>query len=170
MFEDLSVKLEGVLKKIRGQGKITEKNIDESLREIRRVLFDADVNYKVVKDFLEEVKQKSLGENVLLSITPGQLIVKIINDELIKLLGSENVDINFSNEIPSVILVVGLQGSGKTTFSAKLAKLLKKRGKTPLLAACDIYRPAAIEQLKILGKQADIPVFSIDGERDAIKN
>ncbi|KAA0211702.1 MAG: signal recognition particle protein [Ignavibacteriaceae bacterium] len=169
MFEDLSVKLEGVLKKIRGQGKITEKNIDESLREIRRVLFDADVNYKVVKDFLEEVKQKSLGENVLLSITPGQLIVKIINDELIKLLGSENVDINFSNEIPSVILVVGLQGSGKTTFSAKLAKLLKKRGKTPLLAACDIYRPAAIEQLKILGKQADIPVFSIDGERDAIK-
>lgn len=168
MFDDLSGKLEGVLKKIRGQGKITEKNVDESLREIRRVLFDADVNYKVVKDFLEEVKRKSLGENVLLSVTPGQLIVKIINDELIKLLGSENIDVKFSNDIPSVILVVGLQGSGKTTFSAKLAKMLKKRGKTPLLAACDIYRPAAIEQLKILGNQSGIPVYSEDGNKDAV--
>lgn len=168
MFEDLSGKLEGVLKKIRGQGKITEKNIEESLREIRRVLFDADVNFKVVKDFLEEVKKKSLGENVLLSVTPGQLIVKIINDELVKLLGSENIDVKFSNDIPSVILVVGLQGSGKTTFSAKLAKMLKKRGKTPLLAACDIYRPAAIEQLKILGTQAGIPVYSEDGSKDAV--
>ena len=169
MFEDLSGKLEGVLKKIRGQGKITEKNVEESLREIRRVLFDADVNFNVVKDFLEKVKIKSLGENVLLSISPGQLMVKIINDELINLLGSENVDVKFSNDIPSVILVVGLQGSGKTTFSAKLAKMLKKRGKTPLLAACDIYRPAAIEQLIILGKQSGIPVYTEDGQKDAVK-
>ncbi|MBN8571563.1 MAG: signal recognition particle protein, partial [Ignavibacteria bacterium] len=169
MFDDLSSKLEGVLKKIRGEGKITEKNIDESLREIRRVLFDADVNYKVVTSFLEEVKKKSLGQNVLLSITPGQLIVKIINDELINLLGSEKADINFTNDIPSVIMMVGLQGSGKTTFSAKLARHLKSKGKQPVLAACDIYRPAAIEQLKVLGKQIGVPVFSIDGEKDAVK-
>lgn len=169
MFDDLSSKLEGVLKKIRGEGKITEKNIDESLREIRRVLFDADVNYKVVTSFLEEVKKKSLGQNVLLSITPGQLIVKIINDELINLLGAEKADINFTNDIPSIIMMVGLQGSGKTTFSAKLAKHLKSKGKQPVLAACDIYRPAAIEQLKVLGKQIGVPVFSIDGEKDAVK-
>jgi signal recognition particle subunit SRP54 len=169
MFNDLSTKLEGVLKKIRGEGKITEKNIDESLREIRRVLFDADVNYKVVTSFLEEVKKKSLGQNVLLSITPGQLIVKIINDELITLLGAEKADIHFSNDIPSIIMMVGLQGSGKTTFSAKLARYLKSKGKQPVLAACDIYRPAAIEQLKVLGKQIDVPVFSIDGEKDAVK-
>lgn len=169
MFDDLSSKLEGVLKKIRGEGKITEKNIDESLREIRRVLFDADVNYKVVTSFLEEVKKKSLGQNVLLSITPGQLIVKIINDELINLLGAEKADINFTNDIPSVIMMVGLQGSGKTTFSAKLARHLKSKGKQPVLAACDIYRPAAIEQLKVLGKQIGVPVFSIDGEKDAVK-
>lgn len=169
MFEDISVKLEGVMKKIRGQGKITERNVDESLREIRRVLFDADVNYKVVNTFLEDVKVRSLGQNVLTSITPGQLIVKIINDELIKLLGSEKSDIVFSNEVPSVIMVVGLQGSGKTTFSAKLAKYLKGKGKNPLLVACDIYRPAAIEQLKILGSQIDIPVYSEDGQKDAVK-
>lgn len=168
MFEDISSKLETVLKKIKGQGKITEKNIEESLREIRRVLFDADVNYKVVTTFLEDVKKRSLGQNVLTSITPGQLIVKIINDELIKLLGSEKVDIKFSQEIPSVIMIVGLQGSGKTTFSGKLAKQIKSKSRHPLLAACDIYRPAAIEQLKILGKQIDVPVYSEDGNKDAV--
>jgi len=164
MFEDLSNKLESVLKKIRGQGKITEKNVDESLREIRRVLFDADVNYKVVTKFLQEVKIRSLGQNVLNSITPGQLIVKIINDELIKLMGSEKADLKYSNSIPSLIMAVGLQGSGKTTFCAKLAKHLKSKGKNPVLAACDIYRPAAIEQLKVLGKQIDIPVISFDSK------
>jgi signal recognition particle subunit SRP54 len=169
MFDDLSLKLEGVLKKIRGQGKITEKNVDESLREVRRVLFDADVNYKVVSSFIAEVKKKSLGENVLNSITPGQLIVKIINDELVNLMGSEKEDIKFSNRIPSIIMVVGLQGSGKTTFSAKLAHHLKSKGRNPVLAACDIYRPAAIEQLKILGKEAGVPVFSMDNEKDAVK-
>jgi signal recognition particle subunit SRP54 len=169
MFEDLSNKLETVLKKIRGQGKITEKNIEESLREIRRVLFDADVNYKVVSSFLSEVKTKSLGLNVINSISPGQLIVKIINDELIKLMGSEKSDINFSNDIPSVILLVGLQGSGKTTFAAKLAGYLRSKGKSPLLAACDIYRPAAIKQLQVLGKQIQIPVYSESENKDAVK-
>lgn len=164
MFEDLSNKLEGVLKKIRGQGKITEKNIDESLREIRRVLFDADVNYKVVTKFLAEVKKKSLGQNVLNSVTPGQLIVKIINDELVSLMGSEKADLKFSNSVPSLVMAVGLQGSGKTTFCAKLAKYLKSKGKNPVLAACDIYRPAAIEQLKVLGKQIDVAVISLDSK------
>lgn len=169
MLDDLTNKFETVLKKIRGQGKITETNIDESLREIRRVLFDADVNYKVVSKFISDVKERSLGQNVLNSITPGQLIVKIINDELIALMGSEKSEIRFSDRIPSVIMLVGLQGSGKTTFSAKLARLLKSKGRNPVLAACDIYRPAAVEQLKILGKQIDIPVYSDDSEKDALK-
>lgn len=169
MLDDLTNKLEGVLKRIRGQGKISENNIDESLREIRRVLFDADVNYKVVTKFINDVKEKSLGQNVLTSITPGQLIVKIINDELIKLMGSEKAEINISDRIPSVIMLVGLQGSGKTTFSAKLAKYLKSKSRNPLLAACDVYRPAAIEQLRILGKQIGIPVYSDDNEKDPIK-
>lgn len=169
MLDDLTNKLEGVLKKIRGQGKITENNIEESLREIRRVLFDADVNYKVVTKFLNDVKERSLGENVLKSITPGQLIIKIINDELIKLMGSEKTEIKFSERIPSIIMLVGLQGSGKTTFSAKLAKYLKSKGKNPVLAACDVYRPAAIEQLRILGKQINIPVYSDDNEKDPLK-
>lgn len=169
MLDDLTNKLESVLKKIRGQGKITESNIDETLREIRRVLFDADVNYKVVSKFINDVKEKSLGQNVLTSITPGQLIIKIINDELIKLMGSEKAEINFSNKIPSIIMLVGLQGSGKTTFSAKLAKYLKSKGKNPILAACDVYRPAAMEQLRILGKQINIPVYSDDNEKDPLK-
>lgn len=169
MFEDLTNKLETALKKIRGQGKITEKNVDESLREVRRVLFDADVNYKVVGNFISKVKEKSLGQNVINSITPGQLIVKIINDELIELMGSDKSELNFSNEIPSVILIVGLQGSGKTTFSAKLASYLRSKGKTPALAACDIYRPAAIKQLEILGKEINIPVYSNPSSKDAVK-
>lgn len=169
MLEDLTNKFETVLKKVRGQGKITEANIEESLREVRRVLFDADVNYKVATKFISDVKERSLGQNVLNSITPGQLIVKILNDELIKLMGSHRAELNFSQRIPSVVMMVGLQGSGKTTFSAKLAKYLKSKGRNPLLAACDIYRPAAIEQLRILGKQIDIPVFTDDNGKDALK-
>lgn len=169
MLDDLTNKLEGVLKKIRGQGKITEANIEESLREIRRVLFDADVNYKVVTQFISDVKEKSIGLNVLNSISPGQLIIKVINDELIKLMGSEKSDIKFSDKIPSVIMLVGLQGSGKTTFSAKLASYLRKKGRNPVLAACDVYRPAAISQLKILGKQINMPVYSDENEKDPVK-
>ncbi|MCX7834254.1 MAG: signal recognition particle protein [Ignavibacteria bacterium] len=169
MFEELTNKLENVLRKIRGQGTINEKNIEEPLREIRRIFFDADVNYKVVNSFIKEVKEKSLGQNVINSITPGQLIVKIINDELIKLLGSEKSDLIISNTIPSIILIVGLQGSGKTTFAAKLAKYLKTKGYSPTLSACDIYRPAAIEQLKILGGQCSVPVYFDEESKDVLK-
>jgi signal recognition particle subunit SRP54 len=168
MFEDLSLKLETALKKVRGQGKLTEKNISDTLREIRRVLLDADVNYKVAKDFIEEVSVKALGEKVLASISPGQLITKIINDELTQLLGGDRQELKINASGITTILVVGLQGSGKTTFSAKLAKRLKENGRKVLLAAADVYRPAAIEQLKLLGKQAEVKVFSLD-EPDAVR-
>jgi signal recognition particle subunit SRP54 len=168
MFEDLSLKLETALKKVRGQGKLTEKNISDTLREIRRVLLDADVNYKVAKEFIEKVSVKALGEKVIASISPGQLITKIINDELTQLLGGDRQELKINASGITTILVVGLQGSGKTTFSAKLAKRLKENGRKPLLVAADVYRPAAIEQLKLLGNQADIKVFSIE-EPDAVK-
>jgi signal recognition particle subunit SRP54 len=168
MFEDLSLKLETALKKVRGQGKLTEKNISDTLREIRRVLLDADVNYKVAKDFIEKVSVKALGEKVIASISPGQLITKIINDELTQLLGGERQELKINASGITTILVVGLQGSGKTTFSAKLAKRLKENGRKTLLVAADVYRPAAIEQLKLLGNQADIKVFSLE-EPEAVK-
>ena len=162
MLEELSLKLETTLKKVRGQGKLTEKNISDSLREIRRVLLDADVNYKVAKEFIENVSSKALGQEVLSSITPGQLITKIIHDELVTLFGSSQSEIKLSGTGLTVILIVGLQGSGKTTFSAKLANKLKQSGRKVLLTAADVYRPAAIDQLETLGKQIDIPVFSIE--------
>ncbi len=160
MFEDLSNKLDGVLKRLRGQGKISESNIAETLREVRRVLLDADVNYKVARQFIEDVQKKAVGAEVLSSITPGQLIVKIIYDELVKLLGEQKVEISFSTMPPSVIMVAGLQGSGKTTFCGKLANYLKSQGRSPLLVAADVYRPAAIDQLMMLGKQISVPVYS----------
>lgn len=162
MLEELSYKLESALKKVRGQGKLTEKNISETLRDIRRVLLDADVNYKVAKEFIEKVTEKALGTEVINSITPGQLITKIIYDELTLLLGGSQTELKLNASGVSVILIVGLQGSGKTTFSGKLAKKLKSNGRKVLLVAADIYRPAAIEQLKLLGKQVDIPVFSLE--------
>jgi len=168
MLEELSLKLETSLKKVRGQGKLTEKNISDSLREIRRVLLDADVNYKVAKEFIENVSSKALGKEVLNSITPGQLITKIIHDELVTLLGSNQSEIKLSGSGLTVILIVGLQGSGKTTFSGKLANRLKQNNRKVLLAAADIYRPAAIEQLKTLGNQIEVPVFSLE-EKDARK-
>jgi signal recognition particle subunit SRP54 len=168
MFEDLSLKLETALKKVRGQGKLTEKNISDSLREIRRVLLDADVNYKVAKEFIESVSVKALGEKVIASISPGQLITKIIYDELTNLLGGDHRELKINASGITTILVVGLQGSGKTTFSAKLAKNLKEKKRNVLLVAADVYRPAAIEQLKLLGKQANVKVFSIE-EPDALK-
>ncbi len=168
MFEDLSLKLDVALKKIRGQGRLTEKNISDSLREIRRILLDADVNLKVAKEFIENVSTKALGKEVIASVTPGQLITKIIFDELTTLLGSDHVELKLNPSGITVIMIVGLQGSGKTTFSAKLAKKLKEKGRKVLLVAADIYRPAAIEQLKMLGSQIDVPVFSIE-EKDAVK-
>ena len=160
MFEDLSRKLELVFKKLRGQGKITEANITESLREVRLVLLDADVNYKVVKQFIDDVHKRSIGHEIFQSITPGQLIVKIIHDELVKLMGSATAEINFSQMPPTVIMVAGLQGSGKTTFCAKLSNYLLQKGRYPFLVAADVHRPAAIDQLELLGKQIQVPVFS----------
>ncbi|RCK75889.1 MAG: Signal recognition particle, subunit Ffh SRP54 [Ignavibacteriae bacterium] len=158
MFEDLTQKLENVFHKLRGFGKITESNIADSMREVRRVLLDADVNYKVVKQFIEDVQKRAIGQEVISSLHPGQLIIKIIYDELVKLLGTTHQEIKFATMPPTIIMVAGLQGSGKTTFCAKLAYYLKRKGKFPMLSAADIYRPAAVEQLKILGKQIDIPV------------
>ena len=162
MFEELSSKFDRVFKFIRGKGKVTEEGIDEFLREVRRVLLDADVNYKVVKDFTQAVKADVLLKNIVSSINPGKLMIDTINNQLITLMGEKRTDIKFSNQIPSVIMIVGLQGSGKTTFSAKLARYLRSKGRSPALAACDVYRPAAIEQLKVLGSQIDVNVYSED--------
>lgn len=168
MFEDLTNKLETALKKVRGQGKLTESNISDTLREIRRVLLDADVNYKVAKKFIDDVTAKAIGTEVLNSITPGQLITKIIYDELTDLMGSTRNELRLNASGATVILMVGLQGSGKTTFSAKLAKFLKSKSRRVLLVAADIYRPAAIEQLKTLGRQIDVQVYSSD-DKDPVK-
>ena len=165
MFEALSEKFEIALKKIRGEARITENNVSETLVEVRKVLLEADVNFDVVESFIENVKQKALGQDVIKNVKPGQLIVKIIYDELVEKMGGVKSEINFSAQGPSVIMVAGLQGSGKTTFSAKLAKLLKSKGKNPILVAADVYRPAAIDQLEILGKIISVPVFSIRNEK-----
>jgi signal recognition particle subunit SRP54 len=162
MFQDLSDKLELALKKIRGQGKLTESNISDTVREIRRILLDADVNYKVAKDFIERVRIKAMGQEVITSITPGQLITKIIYDELVDLLGGSSQELTLNPSGKTILLIVGLQGSGKTTFTGKLARKLKALGRRPLLVAADIYRPAAIDQLKTLGAQIDVPVFSLE--------
>jgi signal recognition particle subunit SRP54 len=169
MFEDLTEKLEKTLKKITGQGKLSEANISDTLREIRRVLLDADVNYKVAKQFIEDVKVKAVGQEVLNSITPGQLITKIIYDELTRLMGGTGTELQINPSAPTVILMVGLQGSGKTTFSGKLAKFLTDRNRKVLLTAADVYRPAAREQLKVLAGQLNVPVFTIDDSKDAVK-
>ncbi|MHC1737778.1 MAG: signal recognition particle protein [Ignavibacteriaceae bacterium] len=161
MLEDLSLKLDAALKKITGQGKLSEKNISETLREIRIVLLDADVNFRVAKEFIDKVTEKALGQEVLASITPGQLITKIIYDELTDLLGGSNSELSINPSGITKIVIVGLQGSGKTTFSAKLAKRLKGYGRKPLLVAADIYRPAAIDQLMTLGESIGVPVFSL---------
>jgi len=160
MFDQLTERFESFFKKLRGHGKLTEENIRDSMREVRRILLEADVNFKVVKDFIGRVQEKALGQEVIKSITPGQQVIKIIHDELIVLLGEGQSKIDFSGLPPIPLMIVGLQGSGKTTFCAKLAVHLRRKGKFPLLAAADIYRPAAIDQLKQLGKQLDIPVWA----------
>lgn len=159
MFENLSDRLEKAFKTLKGQGRISEINVAETVKEIRRALVDADVSYKIAKDFTNEVKERAMGENVIKSVSPGQLMTKIVNDELIKLLGGETAEINLKAN-PSVILIAGLQGSGKTTFSGKLSYYLKEKGKKPLLVACDVYRPAAIDQLKVLGAQNGVEVYT----------
>jgi signal recognition particle subunit SRP54 len=163
MFESLTQKLESAFKKLRGQGKITPQNVEEALREVRRALLDADVNYKVVKHFIEDVQKRAIGQEVLSSFTPGQLIIKIIHDEMVKLLGESRADVAVAQVPPTVVLVAGLQGSGKTTFSAKLAGHLRNKGHFPLLVAADVHRPAAIDQLEMLGKQIEIPVYANRG-------
>ena len=169
MFENLSERLERSFKILKGQGTITEINVAETLKDVRRALLDADVSYKIAKSFTDSVKEQALGQNVLNSVKPGQMMVKIVHDELAELMGTSSVDINIKAN-PSVILIAGLQGSGKTTFSGKLARYLKsKKGKNPLLVAGDVYRPAAIEQLKVLGEQIAVPVYTEEGSRDPVK-
>lgn len=169
MFENLNEKLERSFKLLKGQGRITEINIAETLKEVRRALLDADVNYKIAKSFTETVKDKALGQNVLTSVKPGEMMVKIVHDELAGLMGGTSSDINLQGN-PAIILIAGLQGSGKTTFSGKLARYLKsKKGKNPLLVAGDVYRPAAIDQLKVLGGQINVPVFTQEGSTEPVK-
>ena len=167
MFENLSERLERSFKILKGEGKITEINISETLKDVRRALLDADVSYKVAKEFCDNVKQKALGANVLTAVKPQQMMVKIVHDELAAFMGSESSALNLKGS-PAVVLVAGLNGSGKTTFCGKLALHLKKKGNKVLLAACDTFRPAAIEQLKTLAKGIDVPVFSIEGESDPV--
>ncbi len=169
MFENLSDRLERSFKILKGQGKITEINVAETLKEVRRALLDADVNYKTAREFTETVKQKALGQDVLNAVKPEQMMVKIVHDELATLMGGTAVDINIKGS-PAIILMAGLQGSGKTTFSGKLAHMLKsKRGKNPLLVAADVYRPAAIEQLKVLGEQIGVPVYAEEENKNPVK-
>jgi signal recognition particle subunit SRP54 len=168
MFDSLSQKLQNAFRNLRGMGKISEENVADSLREVRMALLDADVNFKVARDFIERVKGKSVGQEVLQSIQPGQQIIKVIHDELVDLLGSSNAAVNLTGN-PACLMMVGLHGSGKTTSSAKLANLLQKQARTPLLVAADVYRPAAMDQLATLGRQINIPVFVMKGETDVLK-
>ncbi|MDX9778464.1 MAG: signal recognition particle protein, partial [bacterium] len=168
MLEQLRDNLQAVFKNLRGQGKITEQNIALALRDVRRTLLEADVNYGVARSFIDAVKEKALGEKVLTSITPGQQVIRIIHEEMVHLLGEAQVPLKLDGLPPAMIMVVGLQGSGKTTFAAKLAKQLKSSGKRPLLVAADIYRPAAVEQLQILGERSDVPVYREDS-RDVLR-
>jgi signal recognition particle subunit SRP54 len=169
MFENLQDKLDSAFKTLKGQGKITEINVAATIKEIRRALVDADVNYKIAKEFTDKVKEEAMGQNVLTAVSPSQLMVKIVNDELINLMGGSVSEINLKGN-PTIILIAGLQGSGKTTFTHKLAHFLKtKKGKNPLMVACDIYRPAAIDQLIVLGKAIDIPVYSEIENKNAVQ-
>ena len=166
-FEGLSEKLNNVFKKLKSRGKLSESDVNEAMREVKLALLEADVSYKVVKDFVKKVSERSVGEEVLASLTPAQQVIKIVNEELVSLMGNSNARINFASKPPTVIMMCGLQGSGKTTHAAKLAKMLKKEGHRPLLAACDIYRPAAINQLQIVGQKADVKVFEM-GQIDPV--
>ena len=169
MFENLSDKLDAVFRKLKGHGKLTEKNIEAGLKEVRMALLEADVHYRVTKHFISEVKERALGQDVLASLTPAQQVIKIVNEELTELMGSQNEDLNLSGSSPVAIMLVGLQGSGKTTTAGKLAVFLRKKGKNPYLVPADVYRPAAIDQLKKLGEQLDVPVFSSSVDMDPVR-
>ena len=167
-FEGLSSRLQEITKKLKGKARITEGDLKEILREVKLALLEADVNYKIVKEFINTIQEKALGQDVLKSLTPGQQVIKIVKDELVDLLGGTESKINFTPNPPTIIMLVGLQGSGKTTTAGKLANLLRKQGKKPLLVACDIYRPAAIKQLQVVGNQLNIPVFSNESSKDVV--
>lgn len=168
VFESLSEKLQNALGKLKGKGKLNEKDLDAAMREVRLALLEADVNFKVVKDFIKSVKERAIGSEVLESLTPGQQVIKIVNDELTRLMGDKEEKLNFSSSPPTVILMCGLQGAGKTTTTGKLAYNLKKQNKRPLLVACDIYRPAAIKQLEVVGERVGVPVFSMGNKHDPV--
>lgn len=165
-FEGLSSRLQEITRKLKGKARITENDLKEVTREVKLALLEADVNYKIVKDFVKVIEEKSLGQDVLKSLTPGQQVIKIVKDELVELLGGEDAKLNFTPNPPTVIMLVGLQGSGKTTTAGKLANVIRKQGKKPLLVACDVYRPAAIKQLQVVGKQLDIPVYANETTKD----
>ena len=167
-FEGLSSRLQEITRKLKGKARITEGDLKEILREVKLALLEADVNYKIVKEFINTIQEKALGQDVLKSLTPGQQVIKIVKDELVDLLGGTESKINFTPNPPTIIMLVGLQGSGKTTTAGKLANLLRKQGKKPLLVACDIYRPAAIKQLQVVGNQLNIPVFSNESSKDVV--
>lgn len=164
-FNNLSDKLAGVFKNLKNRGKLSESDVKEAMRDVRRALLEADVNYKVAKDFTNKVTERAIGDNVMESLTPAQMVIKIVNEELTSLMGSENAKLNFASKPPTIIMLCGLQGAGKTTHAAKLAKYLKQQNHRPLLVACDIYRPAAIEQLKVVGEKADTPVFEMGTQK-----
>ena len=168
-FEGLSSKLQDITKRLRGKARITESDLKEMLREVKLALLEADVNYMIVKEFIASVQEKALGQDVLKSLTPGQQVIKIVKDELVELLGGTESKINFTPNPPTIIMMVGLQGSGKTTTSGKLANILRKQGKKPLLVACDVYRPAAIKQLQVVGAQLNIPVYANETTKDVVQ-
>ena len=168
IFEGLADRLQETFKKLRGHGKLTEEDVSEAMREVRMALLEADVNFKVVKDFVKRVKERAIGQDVLETLTPAQAVIRIVNEELTELMGGTQSRLNISAQPPTVVMMVGLQGSGKTTTAGKLARNLKKQGKHPLLVADDIYRPAAVKQLQVLGEQLEIPVFSMEAGTDAV--
>lgn len=168
-FEGLSSRLQEITRKIRGKARITESDLKEMLREVKLALLEADVNYKIVKEFISTIQEKALGQDVMKSLTPGQQVVKIVKDELVNLLGEKESKVNFTPNHPTIVMLVGLQGSGKTTTAGKLANLFRKQGKKPLLVACDIYRPAAIKQLQVVGAQLNIPVYSNENSKDVVQ-
>lgn len=167
-FEGLSSRLQEITRKIKGEARITESNMKDMLREVKLALLEADVNYKIVKEFIASVQEKALGQDVLKSLKPGEQVVKIVRDELTELLGGTDSKINISSNPPTIIMLVGLQGAGKTTFAGKLANYLRKNGKKPIMVACDIYRPAAIKQLQVLGASLNIPVYAEENNKDAV--